>query len=67
MSLMIGCFGEALNEDVALDGKELQDCRWFSRAETLAILEGTHPDGVMCPPRAAIAHHLIRGWAEAGD
>ncbi len=67
MSLMIGCFGEALNEDIVFDGKELQDCRWFSRVETRAVLSGTHPDGITCPPRAAIAHHLIRAWAEAGD
>ena len=65
MSLMIGCFGEALNEDVVFDGKELQDCRWFSREDTLAILVGNHRDGVTCPPRAAIANHLIRAWAEA--
>ncbi len=65
MSLMIGCYGEALNEDVAFDGKELQDCRWFSREETRAILAGNHSGGVSCPPPAAIAHHLIRAWAEA--
>ena len=63
-SLMIGCFGEALNEDVAFDGKELEDCRWFTREETRAILAGTH-GGISCPPRAAIAHHLIRAWAES--
>jgi len=63
-SLMIGCFGEALSEDVAFDGKELEDCRWFTRAETLAILAGTH-GSVTCPPPAAIAHHLIRAWAES--
>jgi NAD+ diphosphatase len=65
MSLMIGCFGEALNENVTFDGRELQDCRWFSRDETRAILAGSHPAGVQCPPPAAIAHHLIRAWAES--
>lgn len=65
MSLMIGCFGEALGEEVSFDGRELEDCRWFSREETLAVLAGSHPEGVMCPPPAAIAHHLIRAWAEA--
>jgi NAD+ diphosphatase len=64
-SLMIGCFGEALNEDVAFDGKELEDCRWFSRDEVRAILAGTH-ESITCPPKGAIAHHLIRAWAEAG-
>lgn len=65
MSLMIGCYGEALNEDILFDGKELEDCRWFTRTETRAILAADHPDGILCPPPAAIAHHLIRGWAEA--
>lgn len=64
-TLMIGCFGEALSEDIAFDGKELEDCRWFSREETRAILAGTHAGGVTCPPNGAIAHHLIRAWAES--
>lgn len=65
-SLMIGCFGEALEEEISFDGKELEDCRWFSREEVAGILAGTHEGGVTCPPRGAIAHHLIRAWAEAG-
>jgi NAD+ diphosphatase len=63
-SLMIGCFGEALNEDVAFDGKELEDCRWFAREEVQTILAGTH-GSISCPPKAAIAHHLIKAWAES--
>lgn len=64
-TLMIGCFGEALTQDIRFDGNELEDCRWFSREETRAILAGTHEAGIGCPPRGAIAHHLIRAWAEA--
>lgn len=64
-SLMIGCFGEALNEDVTPDYAELEACRWFDRAEVAAMLAGTHPEGLMAPPRAAIASHLIRAWVEA--
>ena len=63
-SLMIGCFGEALNEDVCRDEAELEDCRWFGRDEVLAMLERRHPDGLGVPPPGAIAHHLIRFWAE---
>jgi NAD+ diphosphatase len=63
-SLMIGCFGEALNDDIHRDA-ELEDCRWFPRDEVLAILAGTHPGGVFVPPRGAIAHKLIRTWAES--
>jgi NAD+ diphosphatase len=66
-SLMIGCFGEALNEDIDADLTELEACRWFSRDEVLAALDGRHPDGIFVPPKAAIAHHLIRTWAEAAD
>jgi len=66
MSLMIGCFAEALTTNIVPDTHELEDCRWFSRAETLSMLEGTHPNGLSTPPRMAIAHTLIRAWAE-GD
>lgn len=65
-SLMIGCFGEALNEDVTRDEAELEDCRWFSRDEVRLMLERRHPDGLLAPPDGAIATHLIRAWAE-GD
>lgn len=63
-SLMIGCFGEALNDDIAFDGKELEDCRWFGRDEVLTMIAGAHPDGLGVPPNGAIANHLIRAWAE---
>jgi NAD+ diphosphatase len=63
-SLMIGCFGEALNEDIHIDA-ELEACRWFPRDEVLAVLAGTHPDGIVVPPRGAIARNLIQTWAES--
>lgn len=64
-SLMIGCYGEALNEDLVPDLAELEDCRWFTRKETRTALEGRHPDGIFTPPPGAIAHRLIRDWVEA--
>jgi NAD+ diphosphatase len=63
-TLMIGCFGEALSHDIRRDEAELEDCRWFSRGEVLSMLEKRHPDGLGVPPSGAIAHHLIRHWAE---
>jgi NAD+ diphosphatase len=66
MSLMIGCHCEALSTEIVPDTEELEDCRWFSRDETLAMLDGRHPDALSTPPRMAIAHTLIRAWAEAG-
>jgi NAD+ diphosphatase len=63
-SLMIGCYGEALNEDIHPDFDELEDCRWFSREEVLAIIAGNSGAGITIPPPGAIASHLIRSWAE---
>ncbi len=61
---MIGCLGEALTEEITLDGTELEAGRWFTRDEARLILKGQHPDGVTCPPRMAIANTLMRVWAE---
>ncbi|MCB1488808.1 MAG: NAD(+) diphosphatase [Bauldia sp.] len=62
-SLMIGCHGEALTTDITRDEVELEDARWFGRDEVRSILAGTHPT-LKCPPPIAIAHKLIRYWAE---
>lgn len=64
-TLMIGCFGEALDDDIVFDGKELEDCRWFAREEVRAMIAGSHPGGLVIPPAGAIASHLIRFWAQA--
>jgi NAD+ diphosphatase len=66
MSVMIGCIGEAESEDLILDREELEDARWFSKAEVGRMLDGDHPDGLKIPPPIAIAHHLIRRWVR-GD
>jgi NAD+ diphosphatase len=64
-SLMIGCFAEALTEEIVPEEAELEDARWFDRADLLPMLERRHPDGVFVPPPMAIAHHLIRAFATA--
>ena len=64
-SLMIGCFGEPINEDIQADLNELEDCRWFLRDEVRSMLERTHSDGLITPPKGAIAHHLIRAWVDS--
>ncbi|PWJ80908.1 NAD+ diphosphatase [Pseudaminobacter salicylatoxidans] len=63
-TLMIGCFGEALNEDIHADFNELEDCRWFARGEVRDMLARTHPQDLAVPPPGAIATHLIRYWTE---
>ncbi|WP_375459086.1 NAD(+) diphosphatase [uncultured Enterovirga sp.] len=63
-SLMIGCLGEALGDDITIDRDELEDCRWFARDEVASMLDRRHPDGLITPPPMAIAHHLMRAWVD---
>lgn len=63
-SLMVGCIGEALTDEITLDRDELEDGRWFSREEVRSMLERRHPDRLITPPPMAIANFLIRSWAE---
>jgi len=64
-SLMIGCHARALTTDIHIDNEEMTDVRWFTRADVLSALRGDHPD-LRVPAPIAIAHHLIKAWAE-GD
>jgi NAD+ diphosphatase len=63
-SLMIGCHAEALTHDIVVDRAELEDARWFSKAEVETMLARRHPQGLTTPPPVAIAHHIIRAWVE---
>ena len=65
-SLMIGCFARALSREIVMDQAELEDARWFSRAEARAMFDGTHPEGFTAPQHLAIAHHLLKAWATGG-
>ena len=62
-SLMIGCVGEALSEELTVDKLELDDAKWFTRDALRAALEGRKAD-LTVPPPFAIAHHLIRAWVD---
>jgi NAD+ diphosphatase len=64
-SLMIGCIADAASEAIRIDPGELSEARWFSRAEVLkALAAPMGADDLFVPPPMAIAHHLIRAWAE---
>jgi NAD+ diphosphatase len=62
-SLMIGCHGVAESTDITIDAEEMHDVRWFDRDAIRAALAGEHAD-FKVPGDIAIAHHLIRAWAE---
>ena len=59
--LMIGLILEAVTTNITIDPKELEDAKWFSRDEVLAVFEKTG-QAFMCPPRQTIAHQLLRHW-----
>lgn len=61
-SLMIGCTARALNTDIVVDTTELEDARWFDRAEVMTMLQGSHSEGIVAPQRVAIARHLLEQW-----
>jgi NAD+ diphosphatase len=65
-SLMIGCHAEALTEQIVIDRSEIEDARWFDRAELALMLSRCHPEGLTTPPPVAIAHHIIRNFVEEG-
>lgn len=64
-SLMIGCFAEATSLEIAPRDSELEDVRWFDRADVAAMLDRTHPANG-APPPVAIAHHILRAYVEHG-
>jgi NAD+ diphosphatase len=63
-SLMIGCSADALTRDIVIDRTELEDVRWFSRAEATQMLARQHAGGLTGPHPFAIAHHLVGRWLQ---
>lgn len=59
-SLMIGWFAATDSSEITLDRDELEDARWFTRAEL------AEPRGFFCPPRVSLAHHMIAEFVANG-
>jgi NAD+ diphosphatase len=64
-SLMIGALATVENDDITIDGHELETARWFSREEARQLIAGKHPD-CFAPPAFAIAHQILKSWTEEG-
>jgi NAD+ diphosphatase len=60
-SLMIGCAGAALADDIRRDPAELEAARWASREEVLAGMTGQDPD-LMPARKGSIARFLLERW-----
>jgi NAD+ diphosphatase len=61
-SIMLGFTAEALSEEITIDHDELQDARWFTRAE----LRDPVAHGFQLPRADSIARRLIEDWMAAG-
>ncbi|HEY4113365.1 MAG TPA: NAD(+) diphosphatase [Rhizomicrobium sp.] len=64
-SLMIGCFAQAQSRDISLNDHELAEAFWLPKSKLRALLAGEHVDGLWVPPPVAIAHHLLKRFAES--
>ncbi|MES2473704.1 MAG: NAD(+) diphosphatase [Pseudomonadota bacterium] len=62
-SLMLGCYAQALSRDFKIDGSEIVDARWLSKDEVRKRLAKDIEDEMTMPAPIAIAHHLVRDWA----
>ncbi len=61
-SLMVGFTAEALDDEIRLGDQELEDARWFTRAEIDAAVEAGE---LRLSPRTSISRHLIECWRRA--
>jgi len=66
-SLMFGCEGVALTDEIRIDPAELDDACWVSREEMVASVAGDTP-GMRPARKGSIARFLIEKWlADALD
>lgn len=67
-SLMIGCHAFADDPAITVDVTELEDARWFTRAEIEDALAAAHRGesgkAFAAPRSMAVAHHLLHWWAD---
>jgi NAD+ diphosphatase len=64
-SLMIGLIAEVESHDAVADQVELDEVKWLTRDEARAMIRGDLAHA-KAPGAMAIAHQLIRAWAEEG-
>lgn len=55
---MIGFRAQALDDEISVDGDELEEARWFTRDDMAAAGAGQRHD--------SIEHYLIEDWLRAG-
>ena len=63
-SLMLGCYAEVSSQNFTLDGTEIVEARWVTKAQARQWLQDEVMDGMRVTAPIAIAHHLLKDWAE---
>jgi NAD+ diphosphatase len=63
-SLMIGCHSHGESAELTIDTTELDEARWFTRAEVVEAMSGGEDGAFIAPPPHAVAHHLLKWWLE---
>jgi NAD+ diphosphatase len=58
-SLMLGFRGRALSREIAVDGREIQDARWFTREQMRA---GAAAGTLVLPGGVSISRSLVEHW-----
>lgn len=59
--LMIGLVSQAADKTIKVDKNELEEARWFTRADVEAVFNETG-DAFVRPMRTTIAHQLLKAW-----
>jgi NAD+ diphosphatase len=62
--LMIACTATAASDDITLDTNELEDAMWVDKAGVRSALADAPEAPFLAPPHFAIAHTLLKHWAE---
>ena len=63
-TLMIGCYGKAESFEIDADATELEDCRWYSRAEVNEMIAQQPDQERFVPVSGAVAYRLIQDWLD---
>jgi NAD+ diphosphatase len=58
-SLMLGMLGRATSPEIHVDGREIQDARWFTRAR---MREETEAGTLVLPGGVSISRSLVEHW-----
>ena len=62
-SLMLGCIAEASDDKITIDPTEIEEARWFERAEVAAMVARSETSETpRMPPPLSLAHQLAKAW-----